>query len=100
MGKSLVQSNPDIQVYCIFVLFHNGVFHVGDMDQIQNIVPVYLTRLLQHLRRILQCFFHLLQMQDSLTDQVFLQLQRVGNILRIIIDRHSHDLFQGKTQVF
>ena len=76
------------------------MLHVGDMDQVQDVVPVHIAGLFHHLCRVLQCLFHHLQMQDSLTDQAFLQFQGMGDILRIIINGHGHDLLQRKSQVF
>ena len=75
LGILLVQRNTDIQVFPVFVLLHQHLFHIGQMNQVQNTGPVDLVRLLQNLRRILQCLFHLLQIFHLLVHKSDLHFQ-------------------------
>jgi len=70
-----VQRNTDIQVFPVFVLLHQHLFHIGQMNQVQNAGPVDLVRLLQNLCRILQRLFHLLQIFHLLVHKSDLHFQ-------------------------
>ena len=95
-----MKGNTDIQVFPVFVLLHQHLFHIGQMNQVQNAGPVDLVRLLQNLCRILQRLFHLLQIFHFLVHESDLHFQRLQNIRTRIVNRHISDLIQGKSEIF
>ena len=71
----LMKGNTDIQVFPVFVLLHQRLFHIGQMNQVQNSGPVDLIRLLEDLCRILQRLFHLLKIFHFLVYESDLHFQ-------------------------
>ena len=95
-----MKGNTDIQVFPVFVLLHQCLFHIGQMNQVQNAGPIDLVRLLEDLCGILQRFFHLLQIFHLFVDKTDLHFQRLQDIRTRIVDRHVSDLVQRKSKIF
>ena len=85
----------------ILILVFETFFHACKVDQVQHLAPVDGVLLLNHLRCILDGFFHKLHLLDPVADKTKLDIKGIEHKMVVrIADRHFADIIQGKAKVF
>ena len=94
-----MQLDPGGDVGGILILILHTLFHTGQMNQIQHLVPVDGMLGLDGIGSILNRLFHQLQLFDPVTHQLQLHIQGIPHkVIVRIADGHIPDIIQRKPQ--